>query len=294
MTGTVNPNQTQTQQPSANIYCDNWTEDDTDTETSPDKGIDPDYSYAALASMTPPQINEFFFWVHKSARRNWRRHMKKPTRKARKIFKSKGKVGRSSFLADMSEDRRSIQFSILRGKGRSKGKSRSSGQGRGRRQNPIRRNGCVMTCGMCGSEIHFRAHCPQTQNRTSEHFTTPARSKTYLGVSNCLGSGPSGDLLQDDAQRHKQSHLPWFMVNASAQQEDTTEGTPFVPQSRREGVWLSGIPNEPPPVDVPMAPPYTSMPEPPPTPMQSNLTFSAHVSCLLSRPRFTWWCGCCA
>ena len=96
--------------------------------------------------------------------------MGKPTRAVRRFTRkrahakgqSKGKgrgKGSSAFLASMSDTEVDV-FAGLGRKGKSKGKGkRTSGKGFGRKRNPIGRDGAVMTCNTCGSELHFANNC---------------------------------------------------------------------------------------------------------------------------------------
>ena len=59
-----------------------------------------------------------------------------------------------------------------------------------------------MTCGICGSEEHFRANCPQGGSSTSAHITTAHSFTTYTGL------GPLGDLLQEEPQTQTYVTLP--------------------------------------------------------------------------------------
>ena len=122
--------------------------------------------------MSPSQIDAQIYWEYRAAKRQWRRHMGRPTRKVRKFLKrntghrllrGKGKgrgrgAQRYAFLAELSQDE--VDEVFFGGKGRGKGK-RSSAKGKGRRTNPRGYDGQIMTCDICGSESHFRAQCPQ-------------------------------------------------------------------------------------------------------------------------------------
>ena len=146
-----------------------------DTATVSTEG-EPDYS--EVAHLPPAQVDEQLFWAYERSKRNWRTHMRKPTRRVRKFVKhnprTKGKgrgsgkgKGRFSFLAEMTD--RDVEDIFYGGKGKNKGKNgkgkrRSSGKGFGRTTNPRGRDGTVMTCSICGSEAHFRAQCPSAQN----------------------------------------------------------------------------------------------------------------------------------
>ena len=87
------------------------------------------------------------------------------------------------------------------GKGKSKGKRRSSGKGKGRRRNPIGRDGEVMRCGICNSDTHFRAQCPQNSGGSGGCGGGHAAPTLYVGgavTSPYDSSGPLGDLLGDN------------------------------------------------------------------------------------------------
>lgn len=73
------------------------------------------------------------------------------------------------------------------GKGKRKGKHRSYAKGSGRRRNPIGCDGELMKCGICNSEEHFRAFCPQIPNRGGKG--------AGKGLQGYTDSGPIGDLI---------------------------------------------------------------------------------------------------
>jgi len=194
-TGTVNHDAPQA---SPTFYDNTQTHVDsgTDTETSSDDGDEPDYDDPALSGLTPAQIDEHFYWAYKTHRKTWRRHMKKPTRRVRRFVKRKGKgkgkgKSRFAFIADLSDE--AYDQTFFGGKGKSKGKRRSSGKGKGRRTNPIGRDGQVMKCGICGSDTHFRAECPQRHGNSSAHV-----AHTHTAFTTYAGLGPLGDLLNED------------------------------------------------------------------------------------------------
>ena len=62
----------------------------TDTDTISSIG-EPDYSDPQLAAMTPAQQDEHLYWQYQASKSNWRSHMHKPTRQARRFIKRKGK-----------------------------------------------------------------------------------------------------------------------------------------------------------------------------------------------------------
>ena len=176
----------------------------TDTDTASDTSRPVvDYSSAEFHGMTPQQVDEHLFWIYTEAKSRWRKHMNKPTRKARRFVrknsshrslrgkglgkgKGKGGASRFTFLSEMSEvDYDAIFYG---GKGKSKGKSRTSGKGKGRRKNPRGYDGQIMTCSICGSEDHFRAQCPQnTGGGTSGGGCGGSHSSSFGGY---VDAGP--------------------------------------------------------------------------------------------------------
>ena len=66
---------------------------DTDTESSGDEMPD----YRECSGMTPAQVDSHLYWQYQRAKSNWRRHMNKPTRRARRFVKRRfgGKGGKS-------------------------------------------------------------------------------------------------------------------------------------------------------------------------------------------------------
>ena len=165
----------------ANAYAATGSEQDsgTDSDTISSLGEQVDHSDPALAGLTPNQIDEHLFWAYEKAKSRWRKHMHKAAHKVRKFLKRSGKgkgkgKRRFSFLADYDDD--TVDHVFYGGKGKSKGKPRSSAKGKGRRRNPIGRDGEVMKCGICESENHFRAQCPQGQSQTNRHGHAAASS----------------------------------------------------------------------------------------------------------------------
>ena len=123
--------------------------------------------------------------------------MRKPTRSARRLMKrhphgrgkSRGKGKRRfQFMTEMTDaDLEEVYFKGRGKRGGGKGFRRSTGKGRGRRRNPIGVDGNVMRCGICNSDTHFRAQCPQNQNINHSHgFAAVPAEQT---------PGPLGDLV---------------------------------------------------------------------------------------------------
>ena len=107
----------------------------------------------------------------------WRKHMHKPVRKARRVFKKafpqirqpKGKgKGRYNAMMQMSDQRHDQVY--FGGKGKSKGKRQTTGKGFGRRSNPIGPDGETMKCTVCNSTVHFGAACPQHHSSSSSQL----------------------------------------------------------------------------------------------------------------------------
>ena len=93
-------------------------------------------------------------------------------------------------MAEMTDaDLEEIYFKGRGKRGGGKGFRRSTGKGRGRRRNPVGSDGNVMRCGICNSDTHFRAQCPQNQNTNHSHgfAAVPAEQGA--------AAGPLGDLL---------------------------------------------------------------------------------------------------
>ena len=92
------------------------------------------------------------------------------------------------FMTEMTDAELEEVYFKGRGKrGGGKGFRRSTGKGRGRRRNPIGSDGNVMRCGICNSDTHFRAQCPQNQNSNHSHG--------FAAVPAEQAQGPLGDLL---------------------------------------------------------------------------------------------------
>ena len=79
----------------------------TASETSSDEGEEPDYNVLALQGLNPRQVDEHFFMKYRAAKRDVRRHFKKPTRRVRRFIRHKGKgegqskgKSRFAFIAD--------------------------------------------------------------------------------------------------------------------------------------------------------------------------------------------------
>ena len=215
----------------------------TDTETSSDDA-EPDYSDPIFQGMTPTQIDEHLFWAYKTAKKVWRRHLQKPTRRVRHHLQKKGKgkgrgKSRFSFLADMPDALYDEIF--FGGKGKSKGKARTSGKGKGRRVNPRGRDGQIMTCGICGSESHFRADCPQNPNRSNNaHHAFASGTQPNTTFTSYSGLGPLGDLLANEPsaafitfQSDNIPRLPQAPPPATTQ---------VLPAERPEGIWGTSTP----------------------------------------------------
>ena len=178
---------------------------DTDTASSIEDQTPAD---PAIDSLPLAQQDEHYFWNYQKGKSQWRRHMKKPTRKVRRFVKTKGKgkgkgKHRFSFLSTMGDDEYDSIF--FGGKGKSKGKRRSTGKAGGRSKNPIGSDGNIMLCGICGADDHFRAQCPRSPTTMfaagggcggaghTHNLAAPARS-VDLEVG-----GPLGDLLSAPA-----------------------------------------------------------------------------------------------
>ena len=113
----------------------------TDTDTSSDHSFNIDYSDQRFANLSPGQIDAKIYWEYGTAKRQWRRHMGRPTRKVRKFLKKntghrllrgKGKgrgrgAQRYAFLAELSQDQ--VDEVFFGGRGKGKGK-RSSAKAR--------------------------------------------------------------------------------------------------------------------------------------------------------------------
>ena len=123
----------------------------------------------AVANMTPEQQDHHYWQTYRSAKRNYRSHFRKPTRRVRRFAKRRG-FGRKGkgrgkhrfhFLSQLPDEEYDTYFGSNKGKGK---RGRSSGKGKGRRRNPTGRDGQVMKCDVvlpngqvCGSETHLRA-----------------------------------------------------------------------------------------------------------------------------------------
>ena len=184
----------------------------TDSETDSSDAEDLDYAAMGLTTYTPAQTDEHMYWQYRQAKKNWRSHMRKPTRRIRRFFKrrkgkgkgapsAKGKGKRRfAFLEAATTEEWDSQF--YGGKSRSKGKRRTPGKGKGKgkagssRTNPIGRDGNVMTCSICGSDSHFRAECPQN---TDAHLVTQAPAPTL--------TGPIGSILLGTTERQVSFHV---------------------------------------------------------------------------------------
>jgi len=154
----------------------------TDTDTSSDCGDDNDDfdDIDGWQDMDEVDRGENLFLKYARAKRRFRRHFRKPTRKVRRFWrrrhqgkgKGKGKrqrfTGKGIFLAVNQMDDNAYEAVFFqrgrKGKGKSKGR-RSTGKGRGRRLNPLDKEGKRTKCDNCGSEEHFRAHCPQGKGK---------------------------------------------------------------------------------------------------------------------------------
>jgi hypothetical protein len=176
----------------------------TDSETDSSDCYEPDYS-EITPSMTPAQVDEHLYWQYRQAKKNWRGHMRKPTRRVRRVFRSKGKgkgkppsakgKGKRRFAFLESTSTEEWDQAFYGGKSRSKGKRRvpgSKGKGKGgsagsSRTNPIGRDGSVMLCSICGSDSHFRAECPDAP---SSHFVAPAVPVLQGPLGDLLSAGP--------------------------------------------------------------------------------------------------------
>ena len=174
--------------------------------------------------------------------------MSKPTRQVRRFVRRKGKgkgkgkskgkgkgASRFQFLAEMDD----IDYdrTFYGGKGKSNGKNRSSGKGKGRRQNPTGADGQIMTCGICGSETHFRAQCPRNTNRGASSGSRPDQE-----FASYAGAGPLGNLLYMQAQDQDQDHRTRPMA------QHLTTRSIWTPrrnqnQSAQQGAGLSGTPS---------------------------------------------------
>ena len=146
------------------------------------------------------QHDEHYFWNYQKGKSQWRRRMKKPTRKVRRFVKTKGKEkgngkSRFSFLSTMGDEEYDSIF--FGGKGKSKGKRRSTGKAGGRSKNPIGSDGNVMLCGVCGADDHFRAQCPRGQG--SQGSTMLATGGFGALTVPTAVDGPLGDLLEAPA-----------------------------------------------------------------------------------------------
>ena len=86
-----------------------------------------------------------------------------------------------------------------------------------------------MTCGICGSEEHFRANCPQGGSSTSAHITTAHSFTTYTGL------GPLGDLLQEEPQTQTYVTLPTESIPYTS--PFARPATPPAATPRVDGVW---------------------------------------------------------
>ena len=164
---------------------------DTDTVSSIGWGNAED---PAFADWAPGEVDEHLFWQYQRAKSDWRRHMRKPTRRVRRFMKRKGKgkgskgkgkskgKDRFAFLSEMTDDDITSLF-FGKGKGKGKGK-RSTGKGKGRKKNPIGRDGEIMRCSICGSDTHFRAECPQGRGESSGYVhTTPEMPPPLTGMT---------------------------------------------------------------------------------------------------------------
>ena len=60
---------------------------DTDTATESSSGRSLDYNDAEFQGMTAAQVDEHLWWAYSKAKRKWRRHLRKPTRSARRVMK---------------------------------------------------------------------------------------------------------------------------------------------------------------------------------------------------------------
>ena len=82
--------------------------------------------YAGLEHLPPHEVDAQLFWAYEKARRNWRNHMRRPTRRTRRFARRKGKgkgrrgKGKSkfSFFEEMTDYEYTEAF--YGGKGRCK------------------------------------------------------------------------------------------------------------------------------------------------------------------------------
>ena len=91
-----------------------------------------------MANMTPAEKDEYLFWGYQKAKSMWRRHVRKPARKVRRLMRrSKGKGGKGDkgkgkwryrFIDEMTDE--DVDFVYSGGKRTSKRKRRSSGEGK--------------------------------------------------------------------------------------------------------------------------------------------------------------------
>ena len=183
------------------------TGDGTDTDTA-SSIEDQTLADPVIDALPLAQQDEHYFWNYQRGKSQWRRHMKKPTRKVRRFVKTKGKgkgngKHRFSFLSTMGDEEYDGIF--FGGKGKSKGTRRSTGKAGGRSKNPIGSDGNIMLCGICGADDHFRAQCPRSPS------TMLATGHTHLATGHTHGlaaparsvdlevGGPLGDLLNAPA-----------------------------------------------------------------------------------------------
>jgi hypothetical protein len=195
-------------------------EDFTDSETDSSDAEELDYAAMGLSTYTPAQTDEHMYWQYRTAKKNWRSHMRKPTRRIRRFFKRRKGKGR----APLAKGKGKRRFAYLEtatteewdaafygGKSRSKGKRRTPGKGKGKgkagssRTNPIGRDGNVMTCSICQSDSHFRAECPQN---TDTHLVTPTQAQPTL-------TGPIGSILLGTTETQVSFHVQETRMRSS-------------------------------------------------------------------------------
>lgn len=111
---------------------------------------DLDYNEQDLQGLSPAELDEHLFWLYQHAKSRWRKHMHKPVRHVRRLFKrrpnGKGKGGkgkakgssRFSFLADMTDEEVEHTF-FGEGLRNGNGKSCTSGKERNESEIPVAR-----------------------------------------------------------------------------------------------------------------------------------------------------------
>eukprot|EP00959_Pyramimonas_sp_CCMP1952_P101084 2114556-Pyramimonas_sp.AAC.1 len=135
-------------------------ESDFDSGTDTDASSDDEASALDCSDMptylTEEQRAQWLLLGDQKHKRRWRRSMKKPVRKVRRMRRRMHGRGTLAFLASLTGPQHEEMFL-----GTGRNRRHTSGKGKGRRGNPKDANGKTMECGICHSTQHFRRECPQ-------------------------------------------------------------------------------------------------------------------------------------